>query len=92
MQEKGCLLLIREELEKQVHDYFYVLRKNGTSVNTVIVIAGGEGIVKSKDANLLAANDGTTTLGKDWAKYVLKRMGWVKRRPKHNGLSYGTKL
>ena len=30
--------------------------------------------------NLLAVNDGTITLSKDWAKYVLKRMGCVKRR------------
>lgn len=79
-KKKGRLLLIGEELDKQVRDYLYVLRKNGTLVNTAIVIACGKGIVKSKDANLLAANDGTITLSKDWAKYVLKRMGWVKRR------------
>jgi len=79
-KKKGRPLLIREELDKQVRDYLHVLRKNGTPVNTAIVIACGQGIVKSKDANLLAANDGTISLSKNWAKYVLKRMGWVKRR------------
>ena len=79
-KKKGRPLLIGEELDKQVHDYLHVLRKHGTPVNIAIVIACGEGIVKSKDANLLAVNDGTITLSKDWAKYVLKRMGWVKRR------------
>ena len=44
------------------------------------MIACGDGIVRSKDANLLAINGGSITLSKDWAKYILKRMGWVKRR------------
>ena len=43
-------------------DYLQVLRKNKTPVDTAIAIACGEGVVKSKDANLLAANNGTTTV------------------------------
>ena len=31
------------------------------------------------DANLLAINGGSITLTKDWAKYILKHMGWVRR-------------
>lgn len=42
-----------------------VFRKNGTPVNTEIVITCGEGILRSKDANLLVANDGTISLSKD---------------------------
>lgn len=41
--------------------------------------------MKNQDANLLAANDGAINLSKDWAKYVLNRMGWVKKKGKHNG-------
>ena len=44
-KNKGWPLLIGEELDKQVHDYLHVLRKNGTPVNAAIVIACCEGIV-----------------------------------------------
>ena len=73
-------MLLREEIDRQVHDYLQVLRKNGATVNTAIVIACGDTIVRSKDANLLAINGGSITLCKDWAKYIFKHMGWVKRR------------
>ena len=53
-----------------------MLRNNGAAVNTALVIACDGGI----DANLLAINGGSITLSKDWAKYMLKCMGWVKRR------------
>ena len=36
--------------------------------------------MRSKDANLLAVKDGTIYSSKDWAKCILKRVGWVKRR------------
>ena len=69
-KKKGCPLLLGEELDRQVRDYLQVLRKNGVIVNTAIVIAFGDGIVRSKDANLLAINGGSITLSKDWAKSV----------------------
>ena len=53
-KKKGCPLLLGEELDRQVRDYLQVLRKNGITVNTAIVIACGDGITRSKDANLLA--------------------------------------
>lgn len=74
-KKKGRPLLIGEELDQQVREYLQALRKNGAPVNTAIVIACGDGIVRSKDANLLAVNGGSITLSKDWAKYILKRMG-----------------
>ena len=43
-----------------------------------MVIAFGDGIIRSKGANLLAINGRSITLSKDWAKYILKHMGWVK--------------
>ena len=44
-----------------------------------MAIAVGEGILLNKDANLLTANGGGINLTKDWAKYLFKRMGLVKR-------------
>ena len=43
-------------------------------------MAAAEGIVMSKDGNLLACNGGGINLTKDWAKSLLRRMGMVKRR------------
>ncbi len=57
------------------------LRKNGTVVkNTALVMACAEGIVRSKDSNLLSSNGGHISLGKYWAKSLLRRMDLVKRR------------
>ena len=78
-KKKDRPLLLGEELDKHVCDYLQVLRNNGAAVNTAIVIAYGDGIVRNKYANLLAINGGSITLSKDWAKYILKGMGWIKR-------------
>ena len=72
-------MLTGEDLARKINDYLQVLRKNGASVNTAVVIACGDGIVRSKDANLLPINGGSITLSKDWVKYILKDMGQVKR-------------
>ena len=49
---------------------------NGCPINTAIVIATGQGIVEDYDSNLLSENGSLT---KDWAKYLLKRLNFVKR-------------
>ena len=70
-------MLVWEDLDRFV--ITYRLRKNGAPVNTAIVIAFSDGIVRSKDANLLAINGGRIISFKDWSKYILKHGGWVKR-------------
>jgi len=75
-KKSGRPLLIGDELDVQVQEYIKHLRKAGSPVNTQIVIATAEGIILSKDANLL----GNTELSKGWAKYLLKRIGFVKRK------------
>ena len=65
-----------DELDKQVRDYIGYLRSAGAVVNTSVVIASAKGILMHKDANLLLGID----LTKGWAKYLLNRMGYVKRK------------
>ena len=60
----------------QVQEYIKHLRKAGSPVNTQIVIATAQGIILSKDANLLS----NIELSKGWAKYLLKQIGFVKRK------------
>ena len=60
--------------------YLKALRENGAVVNTAIAIGVAEGIIRSKDSNLLAASGGHIALTKSWSKHLLERMGFVKRR------------
>ncbi len=51
-KKKGRLLLLGKELEEQVRAYLTSLRENGAVVNTAILIACAEGIVKTKDCKI----------------------------------------
>ena len=71
-KKRGRPLLLSEEMDKQVRAYISELRANGCPINTAIVIATGQGIVKDCDSNLLSENRGHISLTKDWVKYLLK--------------------
>ena len=75
-KKNGRPLMIGEELDKQVQEYITYMRSTGTTVNTAVVIACAEGILMHEDTNLLTRVD----LSKGWAQYLLKRMGYVKRK------------
>ena len=68
--------MIGEELDMQIQEYITYMRSTGTTVNTAVVIACAEGILMHEDANLLTRVD----LSKGWVQYLLKRMGYVKRK------------
>ena len=69
-----------EETDKQVQHCLTELRKRGCIINTSVAIAVGEEILLHKDANLFASNRGGINLTNDWAKYLFKQMGLVKRK------------
>ena len=75
-KKMGRPLLIGDEADKELQEYVRYLRATGAAVNTAVVIASVEGILLSKDANILKR----ITLTKDWAKSLLARMGMVKQR------------
>ena len=79
-QKIGRPLILGDDLDRQVREYVKYLRERGCVVNTAVVIAAAEGIVMNKNANLLSCNGGGILLTKDWAKYLLKRLGMVKRK------------
>ena len=78
-KKTGRPLMLGEDLDKQVQAYLKELRENGAVVNTAITIACARGVVKNVDSNLLECNGGHISLTKHWAKYLLERMGFVKR-------------
>ena len=71
-------LLLGKELDVQVQEYVKSLRDNGGIVNSAIVVAGAEGIIKSYESNLLKENGGHIACSKSWAKSFLGC--YVKRR------------
>ena len=82
LKRQGRPLLVGEDLDKKVQAYLKDLQSRGCVVNTSIAIAVGTGIVMN-DTSFISQLGSTSipiTLTKDWAKYLLKRMGFVKRR------------
>lgn len=78
--KRGRPLLLGEELDQYTRQYIAELRRLGGVINTEIVSAAAMGIVKNFDANLLKINGGHIVCGHEWAKGLLRRMGYVKRR------------
>ena len=78
-KKQGHPIMVDEEFDEQVREYIRELRKLGV-INAHVVIAVGMRLVLNKDANLLEENGGHICLTKNWARYLLSRMGFVKRR------------
>ena len=54
------------------------LREVGTPVDTIVVRSAGTAVLKRRDSGMLASAGGSVVLTKDWARYLLQRMGYVK--------------
>ena len=78
MKACGHLLLLGSTLDCQVIEYVVALQAG--VVNTAIVLAAGEGIVAAADCSLLRQHGGSLVLTKAWAKSLLSRIGFVKRK------------
>ena len=63
---RGHPLLLGNHLDNQVKEYVKSLREAGAVINSAIVMAVAEGIIKNHD--LLECNDGHILLTKNWAK------------------------
>ena len=82
---QGRPLLLSAELDKSVQDYINALRVAGGVVNTAIVQAASLGIIAARDPGLLREHGGHIEITKAWAKSLLKRMGYVKRKGSNAG-------
>lgn len=76
----GRPLLLGDELDSQVQKYIQTVREGGGVITTSITMAAAEAIVKKADRNLLSENEGPVTITNNWAKSLLQRMNYVKRR------------
>ena len=74
--------LLPNELNNQVKEYIKDLQKHGLPINTHVVVAAAKGIVMNKygssscDGELMVKFNLTT----NWAKSVLERMRYIKRK------------
>ena len=79
-KEQRRPLLLGPELDKAVHQYIEATRAVGGVVNTAIVMAAAVGIMSARDLTKLGSHAGHIHITKPWAKSLLKRMGYVKRK------------
>ena len=80
VKKLGRPLLLGEKLDSQVKAYIQALREEGGVVTTSITMAAAMAIVRKADRNLLGENGGPITITNNWAKSLLYRMNFVKRR------------
>ena len=80
MKKKGRPLLLGKKLDDAVQEYILKLRDHGSAINTAIVIAVAKGLALAMDHTRLAVHGGPATLTVPWAKSLLKRMNFTKRR------------
>ena len=77
---RGRPLLIGNYWDEKVKAYVGALRRNGACVSSKIVIAGAIGLLKTAKPPVLVEHGGTVNLDKTWAKSILTRMGYSKRK------------
>ena len=80
VKKGGKPLLLGEKLDTQVKSYLRAVCEGGGVVTTAITMAAATAIVRKGDRNLLSENGGPITITKNWAKSLLRRMNFVKRR------------
>ena len=73
-------MLIGETLDNQVKAYIRSVRNCGGLITSLIAIAVGKAVVRKFDASVLLENDGPLSLTTNWAKSLLYRMNFVKRK------------
>ena len=64
----------------EVKHYLTAVRKGGGVITTAITMASATAIVRRADRNLLSENGGPIAITANWAKSLLYRMNFVKRR------------
>ena len=73
----GQPLLIGEKYDREVQEYIVALREVGIPVYILGVRSPGTVVLERKDSGMLALAGGSVVLTKDWARYLLQRMGML---------------
>ena len=79
-KKKGRPNLVSDDFMEKIKTIMIGTRVAGTTISRRIVMAIGNGVVKSNSPTLLKENGGSLELTKDWARGVIKSMNWTKRK------------
>lgn len=79
-KKRGRPLLLGSRLDVEVQQYLLKVRECGGAVNTAITMAGAKGLLLKLDKTQLQEYGGPVTISRAWAKSLMRRMGFVKRR------------
>ena len=77
---KGRPNLISDDFMKKIKTNMIGTQAAGTVISRRIVMAIGNGVVRSNSPTLLKENGGSLELTKDWARGVIKSVNWTKRK------------
>ncbi|SMN02226.1 hypothetical protein SPONN_625 [uncultured Candidatus Thioglobus sp.] len=80
VKKRGRPLLLGTSLDDEVKSYIRAVREAGGVITSAITIAAATAIVRQTDRNLLVENGGPIALTTNWAKSLLYRMKFVKRK------------
>ena len=80
VKKRGRPLLLGEELQRKIQLYLRAIRESGGAVNTAIGLGAARGIILKLNRTMLLENGGHVELTKTWARGLLGRMGYVKRK------------
>ena len=80
LKKRGRPVLLGEKMDAMVQEYVEMIRDKGGAISTAIVKSGARGILNSLDRTSLSEFGGHVTLSTSWAKSLLHRMNYRKRR------------
>ena len=79
-KKRGRPPLIGEKADEYLRKLIVAMRERGAPIGTSVVVGIGRGVVLKIDKTMLQEFGGTVKLNKEWAKSVLRRMGFTKRK------------
>ena len=77
--------MLEETTDQAMQEFIKLLRSNGGTVNTCIVMAAAEAIISTRHPGYLQEQGGFFVVTKIWAKSLLKRMNFVQRKSSNAG-------
>ena len=79
-KKRGKPPLLGEKLDGRLQQLILSMRARGVPIGTSVVIGMGRGILLKHNRSQLEEYGGMIKLNKEWAKSILRRMGFTKRK------------
>ena len=80
VKKRGRPPIIGVKLDRILQDMIIAMRQRGTPIGTSVIIGVARGLLLKNNKSLILDFGGHISLNKEWAKSVLRRMNFTKRR------------